>query len=851
MKRPIDSTLSDGVARAAAALTIRHPLPAIRFAAFAAISIVALAGCSGGGASTEDNPLTSNPNSGGNTYSGEPAQTEDIRAFQTTLWDYVRGQDRCGRCHNEGGQAPQFARSDNVNLAYEAANPLINRNSPSESLIVTKVGGGHNCWLADSASCASLLTDRISDWIGGTNTGGRQIELVAPPSKDPGSSRRFPALAPAEFTALHNVLDQFCSNCHQSDAATAQSPYFAADDVQEAYLASISKINLDDPEASRFVLRLGAESHNCWSNCQTNANTIRDLIATMATAIPETTIDPSLIVSKALTLYDGTIASGGSRVDANEIARYEFKTGQGSTAYDTSGVDPAADLQLSGGVTWVGGWGINVTTGKAQASTTTSRKLHDLITATGEYSIEAWVVPANVTQEDARIVSYSGSTTARNFTLGQTLYNYDFFGRSSVTGSNGTPQLSTADDDERLQASLQHVVMTFDPLNGRRIYVNGEFTGDMDAEGGGNLADWDNSFALVLGNEVSNNRQWQGVIRFVSIHNRALNGEQIAQNFEAGVGEKFFLLFGVEHITEVPQSYVMFQVAQYDSYAYLFTTPTFISLDGNARPGSIPVKGLRIGINGAEPLVGQAYRLLDTVVSDSTYSAATGQVLSNVGTIIGLENGPAFDEFFLCFDQLGSRSNVCSTAADGVPPLAVDLTKPSDIGVRTFDEINATMATLTGVSPNDPAVKAIFTNVRQSLPAVDSVEAFLSSHQTSIAQLAIQYCDALVDSSAAATYWPGLNLDGSPATVFANNAGKDLLINPLIERMIGTNLTTQPAANALKLDSNPDAGPTRDGLYTFIDTLNSCNGGCPASRTRLIAKATCGAVLGSGAVLIH
>ena len=52
--------------------------------------------------------------------------------------------------------------------------------------------------------------------------------------------------------------------------------------------------------------------------------------------------------------------------------------------------------------------------------------------------------------------------------------------------------------------------MTFDPVNGRRIYVNGEFTGDVDGDGGGTLGDWDNSFAFVLGNEVSNNRQLAG-----------------------------------------------------------------------------------------------------------------------------------------------------------------------------------------------------------------------------------------------------------------------------------------------------------------------------------------------------
>ena len=109
---------------------------------------------------------------------------------------------------------------------------------------------------------------------------------------------------------------------------------------------------------------------------------------------------------------------------------------------------------VHGVVCWHGGSCIVLCFCNAQASTTSSRKLYDLITAAGEYSIEAWVVPANVTQEGpARIVSYSASTTKRNFTLGQTQYNYDFLQRSSNTDANGEPQLSTNDDDEDLQAT--------------------------------------------------------------------------------------------------------------------------------------------------------------------------------------------------------------------------------------------------------------------------------------------------------------------------------------------------------------------------------------------------------------
>ncbi len=88
-------------------------------------------------------------------------------------------------------------------------------------------------------------------------------------------------------------------------------------------------------------------------------------------------------------------------------------------------------------------------------------------------------------------------------------------------------------------------MLTYDPINGRRLYVNGNFTGDVDPRAGGSLAGWDNTFALVLGNETSNNRQWTGVLRFVAIHDHALNAEQIQQNFAAGVGERYFLLFDV------------------------------------------------------------------------------------------------------------------------------------------------------------------------------------------------------------------------------------------------------------------------------------------------------------------
>ncbi len=49
----------------------------------------------------------------------------------------------------------------------------------------------------------------------------------------------------------------------------------------------------------------------------------------------------------------------------------------GNIAYDTSGHEPALNLTLSGDVTWVGGWGINVKMGgKAQGTAAGFEETH-------------------------------------------------------------------------------------------------------------------------------------------------------------------------------------------------------------------------------------------------------------------------------------------------------------------------------------------------------------------------------------------------------------------------------------------------------------------------------------------
>ena len=91
--------------------------------------------------------------------------------------------------------------------------------------------------------------------------------------------------------------------------------------------------------------------------------------------------------------------------------------------------------------------------------------------------------------------------------------------------------------------------------------------------------------------------------------------------------------------------------------------------------------------------------------------------------------------------------------------------------MRVFDEINATMSELTGVSTQSPGVVATYDTVKQSLPTIETIDTFVSAHPVAVAQLAIQYCDALVeDVGTRATYFPGFNFNAAPATALALQA---------------------------------------------------------------------------------
>lgn len=825
----------------------RPTIPRARCWLTGLLTLALLSGCgSGSGEATRANVKPDDGNNSsapGVVYNGPAPLTEDIQNFKLYLWDNLALHDRCGACHVAGGNSPMFVRSDDINQAYQAAVPLADLHTPAHSAMVSKVAAGHNCWLASDTACADIITGYLTEWAAAAGSINTEIVLNAPEIKEVGGSKQFPADNSAYATTVYPLVTQFCRSCHAQSASLAQPPYIASADVQTSYEAARSRMRLDDPGRSRLVERLASEAHNCWSSsCANDAQAMADAIRAFAALVPETEIDPALLTSKALQLQDGSVASANGRLDNYTIARYEFKTGTGAIAYDTSGLNPAADLALYGDVDWMPSWGLRFNNGKAQASTQASRKLFDQISSTGEYSIEAWLIPSNVSQENARIVSYSGSTQVRNFALDQNLHNYSFYHRSSSTDGNGMPALNTLDADERAKASLQHLVVSFDPINGRRMYIDGEPTGDTDPVTAGNLNEWDSSYALVVGNEVSSNRHWSGALRFLAIHNRALSPEAVASNFAAGVGETYYLLFSIADLIDLADAYIVFQVQQFDDYSYLFSEPFFTHLGDGAIP-TVPIKGIRIGVNGREAIVGQVFAALDTELSAAEYDHGS-QPLSRQGAVIALEQGGELDSFFLTFEQLGQHRFARVEATPTAPPPAADITDQPRLGIKSFASINASLAAMTGISRNHPSVQATYAKVEQQLPTTSGLDTFVAAQQMGITQLAVAYCNALVsDASASAAFFPGFNFNASPAAAFSAT-GRRQIIEPLLQALVADD-------SAGALSTQPAPASSRAELNQLIDTMSACGGSCNADRTATTVKATCAAALGSAIMLVH
>ena len=654
-------------------------------------------------------------------------------------------------------------------------------------------------------------------------------------------------------TTVYPLVEQYCVTCHAG--AGPGFPHIAHPDIGTAFRAVVDnqKVNFATPNSSRIVQRLVTDSHFCWSaDCAMDGAVMEAAIVEWANLFgftPDTgaggdggagtgTVMPGGVIASFTNNFSNATLVSALRYETNIIALWDFKEEQGDVARDLSGLMPAMDLALEG-VEWISGGGIQIISGKATSNPTDSRKLFDRIASGNgsmEYSIEAWVIPANTDQDGpARIVTYSQGTANRNFTLGQNLYNYVFRNRTMNPdlNANGTPALETANADEDLQATLQHVVATYDQVNGRQIYVNGVFTDDVDPIAPDVLINWNPNYTFVLGNETSNNRLWLGQIKLVAIFDRALTPAQILQNYQAGAVDKFTLRFGLDDWLDAG-SYIEFEVSDFDAYSYQFCFPTIVT----SNPNGFQVQSLRIVVNGTAAVASQSFANISTTITQME------QQISGLCSVVPKDLGANLDQFTVFFDIL-SGNDVTVVEAIPVPALDLSVLPPSpDIGIRDFARINDTMAEVTGVDPNTPSVAATFEELVQQLPTDTNIESFVSSHQVGIAKLALEYCNELVESPALRQdfFGPVFQFNQPVPTAFAGQAERDLIINALVDNMLGTALATQPTL--------AEVAPVLNALFDVL-TAGCTPATCDAQRTRVVVTGACSAVLGSAAVQIH
>jgi hypothetical protein len=238
-----------------------------------------------------------------------------------------------------------------------------------------------------------------------------------------------------------------------------------------------------------------------------------------------------------LTGSDAVTVSVSQRVMTGIQALYDFREGSGNTLRDQSGLQPALDLAVVNGAIarLPKGRGIALQQPSLLATPVAATRLNQALQRSQALTVEAWVKPAQASaspgQTPARIVTLSVDTGNRNLTLGQGNNQYVTRLRTTTTGGNGANKVVEAGPVSVDQ--LTHLVYTRDGEGNATLYING--TVQKREVINGALSNWDATYRLALGNELTGDRPWLGEYHLVALYDRALSAEEVAQNFAANL----------------------------------------------------------------------------------------------------------------------------------------------------------------------------------------------------------------------------------------------------------------------------------------------------------------------------
>jgi hypothetical protein len=127
-------------------------------------------------------------------------------------------------------------------------------------------------------------------------------------------------------------------------------------------------------------------------------------------------------------------------------------------------------------------------------------------------------------------------------------------------------------------------------------------------------------------------------------------------------------------------------------------------------------------------------------------------------------------------------------------------------------------------------------SVQQQLPSTYSLESFSSADQVGIAQLAIQYCNTMVNTPSLVTqmFGSGVTINGS---TYPGSTGT--VASALATAVLGTGLTTSPASTTVTNE-----------LTSLIGSLCSTTACNTTARAQAVTAAACAAAFGSADMLI-
>lgn len=241
-----------------------------------------------------------------------------------------------------------------------------------------------------------------------------------------------------------------------------------------------------------------------------------------------------------LLVFVGDLGAQGEsvipRVTAGLQLLYDFESADGNQVIDRSGIGTPLNLQIqkTSAVRRQSG-SLEVRGATLISSSQPATKVTNAVKQSGEITVEVWVRPANTTQEGpARMVTISNNPTNRNFTLGQEKTAIQARFRTSSTSDNGMPALETGTLESLTRT--QHIVYVRFKDGTVKLYRDGRVIEEGKIAGA--ISNWNAQYPIGLANEMSGDRPFLGTYFLVAIYNKALNNDQVLQNFKAGAEAK-------------------------------------------------------------------------------------------------------------------------------------------------------------------------------------------------------------------------------------------------------------------------------------------------------------------------